>query len=195
MATIGVVGAAQLVAAAAAVAATAQQVKQSRDLAAQQVRAANKKNDQIVESTVSNYDQLSEAELESQNMALDNSLSMQKDYLKSKGRVNVLAAAMGTGGQSVSSQLGDLQRTKYSNYNTILQNRQADLDNIADQATSLRYNAAAAIDTTPISRPSWASAALSAGSIAASGYSKFSDTQKLQKLADAPAKQTERSGV
>lgn len=191
MAAVGVVAAVQMASAGIAVASTIQSVQAARKQAAAQSQAQVVKNRQITETAIANYDQLSESELETQNRALDDSLEMQKDYLQSKGRVNVMAAAMGTGGQSVSSQLGDLNRTKYSNYNTILQTRQAELDNIADQATSIRYNASASADTAPISRPSWASAALSIGSTAAGAYTSYQTTKANNDL-NSP---TARSGV
>lgn len=195
MAAVGAVGAIQLVTAGVAVASTIQQTREASKAASAASAAQTKKNDQIVESTIANYDQLSEAELESQNRALDDSLSMQKSYLQSKGRINVMAAVMGTGGQSVSSQLNDLNRTKYSNYNTILQSRQADLDNIADQATNIRYNASASADTRPISRPSWASAALSIGGTVANAYSQNAANKESQALQGSAVVPKEKSGV
>ncbi|CAM0031716.1 internal virion protein [Vibrio phage D529] len=180
MAAVGAWYAAATVAEVATVAVTAisavasiqQQVQASKNASAQE-EAAERRNDQLVEQTIANYDELSQVELEAQNQALDESMDMQKGYLRSKGRTNVMAAAMGTGGASVASQLQDLERTKYSNYNTILLSRQAKMDNIASQAESMRHQASASMDVSPISRPSWASTALDVGGSVLSGYTQL----------------------
>lgn len=174
MAVAAVPAAVSYTMAAMSVAATLQSVAQARKTAAAQVAAQEERNDQIVESTIANYDQLSEAELSVQQQSLQRSLDTQKDYIKQKGKLNVMAAAMGTGGQSMQSQLNDLNRTKYSNFNTIQQDKQAELDNIADQATNMRYQAASSMSTQAISRPSWASGALSAASSGLQTYSAVS---------------------
>jgi hypothetical protein len=164
------------------IAATIQSTVQANKTAKAQEAAQAKRNQQQVEQTVANYDELAEVERESQQKSLEDSFAVQKDYIQSKGRVNVMAAAMGTGGQSVSGQLQDVERTKYSNYNTILLNRQAELDNVADQAKSLRFQAASNMDVTPISRPSFAAAALNIGSQVVSGYSSYKSAGKQAEL-------------
>lgn len=169
------------VATAVAIASTIYSVVQANELADAQEEAQKKQNEQVSKETIANYEQLSEAELALQQQTLDATLDNQKGYIKEKGRINVMAAAMGTGGMSVSSQLSDLERVKYSNYNTILLNRQAGMDNIADQAESLRYQAAGSMNVSPISRPSWAAAALDIGSQALGGYA---DYQKRKEQAD-----------
>lgn len=93
-----------------------------------------------------------------------------------------MAAAMGTGGQSVKSQLSDLEREKYSNYNTILLSKQAEQDNIRSQAESMRYQAASSMDVSPVSRPSYAATALNIGTTALSGYSDFKGVQRESEL-------------
>lgn len=182
MASVGVAYAAATAAEVAAVAMTAISVAasiqaqvQANANATAQEKAAEKRNEQLVEQTVANYDELSQVELAAQQRSIDDSLAVQKDYLQQKGRTNVMAAAMGTGGQSVASQLGDLEREKYSNYDTILQSRQAEQDNIRSQAESMRFQAASGMDVSPVSRPSWAAGALSVGSAALGGYTKVKE--------------------
>ena len=192
MAAVGVWYAAATVAEVATVAVTAisvaasiQQQAQANANANAQEAAQNKRNEQQVEQTVANYDELAEVEMDVQQKALDDSVSVQRSYIKDKGRVNVMAAAMGTGGMSVSNQLLDVEKAKYSNYNTILLNRQADMDNIADQAKSMRFQAASNMDVSPISRPSYAAAALNIGSQVISGYGKASEAGKQAELVKA----------
>lgn len=154
-----------------------QQTMQAQANAEAQQKAAEVHNEQLVQQTIANYDELSKVELEAQQQALEQSIDMQKDYIASKGRVNVMAAAMGTGGGAVASQLHALERAKYSNYHTILMDRQARLDNVKAQAESMRYQAASGMSVSPVSRPSWANAALGIGASALSGYTQFKGQQ------------------
>lgn len=147
------------------------QYQQAEGLADAHEEAQKIKNAQIVDQVTANYDELADVELEAHNQAFEDSLSIQKEYIKGKGRVNVMAAAMGTGGMSMVSQLKDLEREKFSDFNTVLEDRQAGVDNIKSQAESMRYSAAAGQDVSPISRPSTAALALNLGTSAVSGYS------------------------
>lgn len=167
--------------AAISVASTAFSFMQASKTANAQEKAQAARNEQIQLETVANYNELSDVEKEQQQISLDEAMDVQRSYLQEKGRVNVTAAAMGTGGMSVATQLKDLEKNKYSNYNTILLNRQASMDNIASQAESMRFQAASSMDVSPISRPSWAAAALQAGGQAIRGYSNY---QTLSKEAD-----------
>lgn len=182
------------VAAAVAIASSIYSVVQANEMADAQEEAQTKRNEQLSKETLANYEQLSEAELTLQQQTIDASLENQKGYIKEKGRINVMAAAMGTGGMSVSSQLSDLNRVKYSNYNTILLNRQAGMDNIADQAESLRYQAAGSMNVNPISRPSWAAAALDVGSQALGGYADYQNRKAQTDLLSTTSKKTVSSG-
>lgn len=168
------------------IAGTIQQTMQAQANAQAQQKAAEIKNQQLVDQTIANYDELSKVEQEAQQQALEQSIDMQKDYIASKGRVNVMAAAMGTGGGAVSSQLQDLERTKYSNYNTILMDRQARLDNVKAQAESMRYQAAAGMSVSPVSRPSWANAALGIGTSALTGYTGYKQQQTSADMLNKP---------
>lgn len=182
---------AMVAASAVAIAAAGVQAAQASKNASAQEDAARIHNEQLTEQTIANYDELADVELDSQQRALDDSLSVQKDYLVNKGRVNVMAAAMGTGGQSVASQLGDIEREKYSNYNTILLSRQAEQDNIKSQAESMRYQAASGMNVSPVSRPSWAGTALNIGGMALSAYS----SQKTASTEASLVKPAVKSGV
>lgn len=175
--------AATAVAVAVSVASAAYSMYSARQNAQAQEEAAEKRNKQQVETTIANYGELSEAELDAQKQSLDDSLTMQREYLREKGRINVMAAYSGTGGMSVASQLQDLERVKFNNYDALQMSQQASFDNIADQAESMRYGAMASMDVTPISRPSWFAGALNIGSAAVSGYSGIQKAQAAQELA------------
>lgn len=162
---------------AVAVAASVQQTVQANANANAQEDAARIRNESLVEQTVANYDELADVELDRQQSSIDETLSVQEGYIQEKGRINVMAAAMGTGGLSVKSQLTDLERDKYSNYNTILLSRQADMDNLRSQAETMRYQAANSMDVSPISRPSYAAAALNIGSQVLSTYTATSSPE------------------
>lgn len=175
------------------VAASVQQAVQASKNADAQEEAAEIRNEQLADQTIANYDELSEVELVAQQQALESSKDMQEDYIESKGRINVMAAAMGTGGSSVSSSLQDLERTKYSNYNTILLDRQAKMDNVSAQAENMRYQAASGMSVAPVSRPSWAATALNVGTTALSGYTGYQDIKPESDLLK-PVKSTISSG-
>ena len=147
-----------------------QQYDQANKLASAQKKAQKIKNAQMVDQVTANYDELADVEREAQEQSVERALDVQKGYIKNKGRINVMAAAMGTGGMSMQSQLKDLEREKFSDFNTVLEDRQAGIDNIASQAQSMRYSAAAGMSVQAISRPSNASLALNLGTTAIQGY-------------------------
>lgn len=197
MAVIGITTAAGAMAAAStavAVAAAVQSSMQARKNAQAQEEAAERRNEQLVEQTIANYDELSAIELDAQQRSIDDTLSVQKEYLQNKGRINVMAAAMGTGGQSIASQLNDLEREKYSNYDTILLSRQAEQDNIRSQAETMRYQAASSMDVSPVSRPSYAATALNVGATVIGGYGSIQEVNKESELLSKQSKQTVKSG-
>jgi len=144
--------------------------EQEKAMADAQKQMQKNTNKMLVAQTDANYSELSDVEREEQAKTLDDSLSIQKEYIKNKGNVNVMAAAMGTGGMSMKSQLNDLSREKFSDYNTILEDRQARMDNLKSQATNMRYDSASRQDVRPISRPSNAALALNLTGAAVGGY-------------------------
>ena len=176
------------------VAATVASVSQANANARAQEAAAEKRNEQLVEQTIANYDELAGVELDAQQRAAEDTIEVQKSYLQAKGRVNVMAAAMGTGGQSVTSQLQDIEREKYQNYDTILTSRQAEMDNIRSQAESMRFQAASSMEVSPVSRPSYAAAALNVGATVAGGYTGFKETQKEAELLKPAPQSTVKAG-
>lgn len=156
-----------------------QQYQQANELADAQEQAQKIKNAQVIDQVDANYDELADVERDAHEQAFEASMSVQKGYIKEKGRVNVMAAAMGTGGMSMQSQLKDLDREKFNDFDTILKDRQAGMDNTRSQAESMRFSAAAGMSVQPVSRPSNASLALNLGTTALSGHAaqKKSDAQ------------------
>lgn len=161
------------VTAAVSIASTAYSLYAANENASAQVEAAEAQNEQKVQSAIANYDELSEVEQDAYQRSLEDSLDMQKDYLKEKGRINVMAAYAGTGGMSVAGQLQDLERAKYQNYNTIQLDQQAAFDNVADQAQSIRFGTAASMNRQAVSRPSWFGSALELGATSLNAYSGY----------------------
>lgn len=181
-------------AAAISIAATVSAQVQASANADAQEKAAERHNEQLVEQTIANYDELADVELQAQQRAQEDTQEVQKGYIQSKGRVNVMAAAMGTAGQSLDSQLKDLEREKYSNYNTILVSRQAEMDNTRSQAENMRYQAANSMNVTPVSRPSWAASALNVGSVALGGYTGVKEAGKESELLKVAETTTMKTG-
>lgn len=166
-----------------AVASTVQSTMQAQKNAQAQAEAAKIQNEAAIATMGENYAELSEIERDAYQKSLDESMSTQQQYLQERGRVNVMAAFTGTTGQSITGQLQDLERERFSNYNTIMLNRQVEYDNVADQATSLRQQTKSGLQSTEVVRPSYAAAALNIGGALASGYSQFSTARSTDKLA------------
>lgn len=159
-----------------AVLAVAQMAKAHADaqaLAAAQEKQQKIKNQQVLEGALANYDQMDAIELEAQKQTIEDAQGVQKDFIAKKGRVNVMAAAMGTGGMSVHNQLTELERGKANSYDLILNNRQNNMENFKSQASAIRYGAAANMDVRAISRPSSAALALNVGATAIQGYTDY----------------------
>lgn len=189
MATVAAITATQAAIASTAisVAAVIQSTIQARKVANAQKAAQQRRNEALSQQAVDNYDQLADIELEQQQKSIDNTLEVQKNYIQEKGRINVMSAAMGTGGMSVTSQLKDIEQQKYSNYSTILKDKQVRMDNIRSQASAIRYQAANSMDINPISRPSYAAAALNIGSSLAGGLSNINSASSLDSQLAKPS--------
>lgn len=166
----------------------------SSKMAAAQEKAAKLRNEQLVDETIANYDELAAAELDTIQNSNDRAIASQRAYIKEKGRINVMAAAMGTKGQSISGQLRTLEQVKYRNYATILEDRQASQDNIRARAESLRFGAASRADVRPISRPSSAAAALTIASKAVQGYSAYQSGTEQSDLLKTPTSTVKAGG-
>lgn len=173
-------------AAAASVAATVVSVQDSKnqaDAAAEQQEIHNREQAKAIEQS---YGDLSQVEQDALLEEADQNTEMQKQYMQARGRVNTMAAASGTAGQSVLMQEQGLARDRQHNLDNIQATRQSKLDNVTNQAKQIRSQGQAGMDYSPISRPSWASGALKIGGSALSafggayqGSQKFEQAQKV----------------
>lgn len=159
--------------------------KQQADAAFNQQEQANK---QAAIATAQSYNDLSATEIDLNEQAADEAIQQQLQAAQAKGRVNLFAAASGTMGGSVDSMLYDIDATKDRNINTILDQRQAGLYNVRQQAENARYSAIRGSQQQAISRPSWIETGIKMGTQALQGFSQYSDrketyagTQKLSK--------------
>jgi len=174
---------ASVAATAISVAASIQQQVQANANANAQEDAATEANKATVAQTVANYGELSEIEKEAHQKSLEDSVSTQADYMRERGRINTTAAYMGIAGQSLEQQMQDLEKQKFDNYNAIMLTRQSTMDDVADQAESLKQQAKGAMLPTSVSRPSWAAAALNIGTSLGQGYLGYSSLSEQAELA------------
>lgn len=157
-------------AAAASVAATVVSVQDSKnqaDAAAEQQEIHNREQAKSIEQS---YGDMSRVEQDALLDEADSNISMQKQYMQARGRVNTMAAASGMAGLSVAQQELGLSRDRAANLDAIQATRQSKLDNINNQAKQIRSQGMAGMDYSPISRPSWASDALKIGSSALNSF-------------------------
>ena len=165
------------VSAATAVASTAYGAysqSQSATMMAQQQSEANRA---MAIAAADSYDDLSPAEIDAQRQASELGIQNQAEAIQAKGRVNVFAAAAGTGGGSVDAALFDIDATKDRNVNDILRQREAGLYSIKQQAESIRVGATQGQNRTAIEQPSWLQTGMQIGQQAVSGFDKYMSKQ------------------
>lgn len=182
-ANAGAIAAVSTVASMATTAYSMYSQKQQADAAFSQQEQANK---QTALATAQSYDDLSATEIDLNRQASDEAIQQQLQAAQAKGRVSLFSAASGTMGGSVDSMLYDIDATKDRNINTLLDQRQAGLYSIRQQAENARYSAIRGSQQQAISRPSWIETGIKMGTQALQGLSQYSDrketfagTQKL----------------
>lgn len=178
---------------AASIAGTAMSYYSQSQQAKAQAEIASKQNEQLAQQAVQSYDDLTPAEIDAQRNAADIELQQQAEALQAKGRVNVFAAASGTAGQSVDSMLFNIDAIKARNTNEILNQREAGLFSIKQQAEQSRQGAISSMSQSAIQRPSWVEAGLNIGTQAVSGLASYG--QKYQDTFKKQEKATVRSSV
>lgn len=167
-----------LVSTAASVAATGYQVYSQGQQAAAEAEAQKQYNKQVQQQAVMAYDDLSPAEIDANRQANEEAMNQQAELFQAKGRVNVFAAASGTLGGSVDSLLFDYTQQRDRNISSILNQREAGLYSIKQQAESLRQNSISSQNISPISKPSWMEGAFKIGSSIVAGADRLSTTSK-----------------
>jgi len=143
---------------------------QARKQAEAQQQYQQQQNELALKSMRDQYSQLSSAEKDARERALQDSIQNQEEYAQRRAKINLMAAASGTSGLSVDSMMQDLKQQKGRNLSTIVSNQEIELQGFRNQAESIRTGTAGRIDNRKIQRPSWAEIGLNAASSAAQGY-------------------------
>lgn len=179
---------------AATIAATSYQVYSTQQSAKAEADAQNQQNKQVAKNAAASYDDLSPAEIDAISQANQQGLSQQADAIRAKGRVNLFAAASGTGGGSVDSMLYDIDAVEGRNLNQILSQRESGLFNIKNQAESLRQQAIGSQSRSAINAPSWIEGGLKIGTSAVNGLQSYNQIKtKLSGLDKANTSQAKGS--
>lgn len=171
-ANAGTIAAVSAAASMASTAMSAYQQKQASDAAVKQQEEANKAS---AVAAASSYDDLSATEIDINKQAADEAVQQQLSLAQAKGRVNLFAAASGTMGGAVDSMLYDLEATKDRNINTILDQRQAGLYSVRQQAEATRWGAIRGSQQQAVSKPSWMETGLKLGAQAMQGFGQYQD--------------------
>ena len=148
---------------------------QARRNAEQQQEMQRLNNRRAIESMQGQYSQLSGAEADARERAVSEAVDNQIEAARRKSRLNLMAAASGTQGLSFDAALRDLKSQQGRNLDTILSNRDIELQGFRNQAEQIRTGTANRIDTRKIQRPSWLEVGLSTASAGVQGYMTGSD--------------------
>lgn len=161
--------------------------------------AADNQNKEAAIQAAAAYDDLTPAEIDANKQANDAALAQQAEAIQAKGRVNLFAAASGTGGGSVDSMLFDIDSIKAGNINSIIAQRESGLTSIRKQAEQIRQGAMSNQNRQVINSPSWIENGIKIGTSVINGLSSYQDTQKatsgLQKANTTKSNNTIKGGV
>lgn len=163
---------------AATLASTGYSLYSQQQTARLESEAQSRQNQEVARQAVNSYGDLSPAEVDAINQANQQSLSQQADAISAKGRVNLFAAASGTGGGSVDSMLFDIDATEARNMNQILNQRESGLLSIKTQAENIRQQSIGGQSRQVINSPSWIESGLKFGTAAVSGLQSYNSTKK-----------------
>lgn len=147
---------------------------QQRQMASAAKKQQEANNKRVHQSMIDQYGQLSNAERQSMRGNLEDSIRVQREHAKRRASINLMAAASGTSGLSVSQLLGGVDSEAGHNMDVLLRNREIEMDNFRQQAMGIRTGAINQTDTRVIQRPSFLEGALNVGSAALQGYSQGS---------------------
>lgn len=171
---------------AASLATTAMSMYQQNQQANAAFKQQEDANKAAAVAAASSYGDLAATEADLNRQAADEAVQQQLAARQAQGRVNLFAAASGTMGGAVDSMLYDIEATKDRNINTILDQRQAGLYSIRQQAEATRWGAIRGSSQQAISKPSWLEAGVKLGTQAMQGFGQYMDrkdtytgTQKL----------------
>lgn len=151
-------------------ASAAYSVVSSRQMANAQRKQQQQNNARVHQSMIDQYSQMSNAERQSVNTSIEDSIRVQREHAKRRTNINIMAAASGTSGVSLGNMIRSEDQEAGRNFETLLRNREIELNNFRMQAESIRTGAVSQADTRIIQRPSFLEGALQVGSAALSGY-------------------------
>lgn len=141
-------------------------------------QAADEQNKQAAIQAAAAYDELTPAEIDANKQANDAAMAQQAEAIQAKGRVNLFAAASGTGGGSVDSMLFDIDSIKAGNINSIITQRESGLTSIRKQAEQIRQGGLSNQNRQVINSPSWIENGIKLGTSVVQGISSYQDTKK-----------------
>jgi len=160
---------------------------QARNAAQAAETQRKQKNAAALNSMQDQYSQLSGAEKDSRQRAVEESMANQREYASRRSKISLMAAASGTSGLSVDSMVRDLRQQRGRNMNTIITNQDIELQGFRNQAESIRVGTAARTDNRKIQRPSWAEVGLQTGIAGVQGYAAGKDIQESLGYGGDPA--------
>ena len=160
---------------------------QARNAAQAAETQRKQKNAAALNSMQDQYSQLSGAEKDSRQRAVEESMANQREYASRRSKISLIAAASGTSGLSVDSMVRDLRQQRGRNMNTIITNQDIELQGFRNQAESIRVGTAARTDNRKIQRPSWAEVGLQTGIAGVQGYAAGKDIQESLGYGGDPA--------
>lgn len=141
-------------------------------------QAAEEQNKEAAIQAAAAYDDLTPAEIDANKQANDAAMAQQAEAIQAKGRVNLFAAASGTGGGSVDSMLFDIDSIKAGNINSIIAQRESGLTSIRKQAEQIRQGGIGNQNRQVINSPSWIENGIKLGTSVVNGISQYQETQK-----------------
>jgi len=160
---------------------------QARNAAQAAETQRKQKNAAALNSMQDQYSQLSGAEKDSRQRAVEESMANQREYASRRSKISLMAAASGTSGLSVDSMVRDLRQQQGRNMNTIITNQDIELQGFRNQAEQIRVGTASRIDNRKIQRPSWAEVGLQTGIAGVQGFAAGKDIQESLGYGGDPA--------
>lgn len=160
---------------------------QARNAAQAAETQRKQKNASALNSMQDQYSQLSGAEKDSRQRAVEESMANQREYASRRSKISLMAAASGTSGLSVDSMVRDLRQQRGRNMNTIITNQDIELQGFRNQAEQIRVGTAARTDNRKIQRPSWAEVGLQTGIAGVQGLAEGKDIQESLGYGGDPA--------
>lgn len=166
------------IAAVTAAATTAMSLNQQRQNTKVQEQQAEMQKQNALEEMRQNYAALNTEQAKMSAQEIDASLENQKAYVQDAGRVNLMAASTGMGGQSIGDMFYQVEQKKAQNLDNLLLNHEAGMQELTQQAENLQAGAKSRLTGLTVSKPSAAAGILNIGTSALGGYLQGKELQK-----------------